>query len=160
MACNMWFWDYAQDVHALNIILCGIPSHLAETALRNQLEAGLESALQAKCACEELYKITLLKELIEQVWKIDECLTSKRKQYHEVFVEESNLHVNKRPALGTSRVFNTTHNGQTSSSSSQKPFVKQKRRPDWELNPGPSRHIPDALTTELSGLTRQVSLTC
>ena len=34
------------------------------------------------------------------------------------------------------------------------PFsVKQKRWPDWGLNPGPSRHIPDALTTELSGLT-------
>ena len=30
--------------------------------------------------------------------------------------------------------------------------VKQKRWPDWGLNPGPSRHIPDALTTELSGL--------
>jgi hypothetical protein len=38
--------------------------------------------------------------------------------------------------------------------------VKQKRRPDSGLNPEPSRHIPDALTTELSGLTRQVSLTC
>ena len=38
--------------------------------------------------------------------------------------------------------------------------VKQKRQPDWELNPGPSRHIPDALTTGLSGLTRQVSITC
>ena len=23
--------------------------------------------------------------------------------------------------------------------------VKQKRWPDWELNPGPSRHIPDAV---------------
>ena len=30
--------------------------------------------------------------------------------------------------------------------------VKHKRWPDWGLNPGPSRHIPDALTTELSGL--------
>ena len=28
--------------------------------------------------------------------------------------------------------------------------VKQKRRPDWGLNPGLSRHIPDALTAELS----------
>jgi hypothetical protein len=37
--------------------------------------------------------------------------------------------------------------------------VKQKRQPDRGLNPGPSKHIPDALTTELSGLTRQVSLT-
>ena len=36
-------------------------------------------------------------------------------------------------------------------------FVKQKRWPDWGLNPGPSRHIPDALTTELSGLYQQIN---
>ena len=35
--------------------------------------------------------------------------------------------------------------------------VKQKRWPDWGLNPGPSRHIPDALTTELSGLYQQIN---
>ena len=28
-------------------------------------------------------------------------------------------------------------------------YVKQKRWTDWGLNPGPSRNIPDALTTEL-----------
>jgi hypothetical protein len=65
MAHNTQFWEYAQEVHALNIVLHGTPSHLADMALRNQLEAGLESALQAECACEELYKITLLKEWIE-----------------------------------------------------------------------------------------------
>ena len=37
------------------------------------------------------------------------------------------------------------------------PYVKQKRWPDWGLNPGPSRHIPDALTTELSGLYQQIN---
>ena len=30
--------------------------------------------------------------------------------------------------------------------------VKQKKWPGWGLNTGPSRHIPDALTIELSGL--------
>ena len=30
--------------------------------------------------------------------------------------------------------------------------VKQRKWPDWGLSPGPSRHIPNALTTELSGL--------
>ena len=35
--------------------------------------------------------------------------------------------------------------------------VKQKRWPDWGLNPGPSRHKPDALTTELSGLYQQIN---
>ena len=32
--------------------------------------------------------------------------------------------------------------------------IKTERWPDWELNPGPTGHIPDALPTELSGLTR------
>ena len=36
-------------------------------------------------------------------------------------------------------------------------IVKQKRWPDLRLNPGPSRHIPDALTTELSGLYQQIN---
>ena len=35
--------------------------------------------------------------------------------------------------------------------------VKQKIWPDWGLNPGPSRHIPDAPTTELSGLYQQIN---
>ena len=35
--------------------------------------------------------------------------------------------------------------------------VKQKRWPGWGLNPGPSRHIPDALTTKLSGLYQQIN---
>ena len=35
--------------------------------------------------------------------------------------------------------------------------VKQKRWLDWGLNPGPSRHIPNALTTELSGLYQQIN---
>ena len=35
--------------------------------------------------------------------------------------------------------------------------IKQKRWPDWGLNPGPSRHIPDALTTELLGLYQQIN---
>jgi hypothetical protein len=38
------------------------PSCFTEMALRNQLEAGLKSALQAECAHEEPCKITLLKE--------------------------------------------------------------------------------------------------
>ena len=35
--------------------------------------------------------------------------------------------------------------------------VKQKRWPDWGLNPGPSKHIPDALTTKLLGLYQQIN---
>ena len=41
--------------------------------------------------------------------------------------------------------------------SSLQTSVKQRRWPDWGLNPGPSRHIPDALTTELSGLYQQIN---
>jgi hypothetical protein len=79
MACNTWFWDCAPEVCTLNMVLHGTLFHLAETALKNQLEAGLKSALQAECANEELYKMTSVKEWIEQVQKIDEHLTSERK---------------------------------------------------------------------------------
>ena len=33
------------------------------------------------------------------------------------------------------------------------PVLRQKRWPDWGLNPGPTGYLPDALPTELSGLT-------
>ena len=49
MMKNVKFWDYAQEVHALNIVLWGTPSHLGESTLCNQLEAGLELSLQTEC---------------------------------------------------------------------------------------------------------------
>ena len=82
MSKNICFWDFSQDVRALNIILRGTPSHLNESMLHNQLEAGLESLLQAECICEDLSMITSLKEWIEHMKKADE---------HLIFTEESNL---------------------------------------------------------------------
>jgi hypothetical protein len=46
MSRNMKFWDYAQEVHAQNIVLHGMPSHLIDSALQNQLETGLRSSLR------------------------------------------------------------------------------------------------------------------
>ena len=103
MTRNTKFWDYAQGVRALNIVLRGTASYLEEPTLRNQLEAGLETGLQSECAREELYKLTTLKEWIERVRKIDEHLAFERKRYREIFTEESNLRASKPPALGTSR---------------------------------------------------------
>ena len=59
---------------------------------------------------------------------------SKKKRYCEIFTEESNLRANKRPALGTSRVPNssTNNNTTTSSSSGQKPFTRLPKLTDAE----------------------------
>ena len=133
MMRNSRFWTFSQEVHTLNIVLRGTPSHLGETALCNQLEAGLKPSLQSECACEELYRITSLKDWIERVRRIDKCLTVKHKRYRDIFVEESNLHATKHPALGTSRIPNTSQNSnQSSSSSMQKPFICLPKLTDAE----------------------------
>ena len=95
MGKNICFWEFSQDVRALNIVLRGTLSHLNESSLRNQLEAGLEVSLQMECACEGLSIVTLLKEWIEHVKKMDEWLEMERKRYREIFTEESNLHAAK-----------------------------------------------------------------
>src|ERR1700678_3058521 len=79
MSKAMRFWDFAQDVRALNIVLRGTPSHMDNLMIYNQLEAGLEPSLQAECSWEGLYAITELKDWIERVKKIDEQLTFDRK---------------------------------------------------------------------------------
>ena len=93
----------------------------------------LEPTLQSECIRNELYKVTTLKEWIEHVRKIDERLTIKRKRYRDIFMEEFNLHTNKYPALGSSRIPNATANSNTSSSSStQKPFTRLPKPTDGE----------------------------
>jgi hypothetical protein len=67
---NMKFWDYAQEVHTMNIVLCGTSSHLEEAALCNQLKASLKTSLQSECAREELHRLATLKEWIKCVWKM------------------------------------------------------------------------------------------
>jgi hypothetical protein len=79
MSRNTKFWDYAQEVRALNIVLCGTPSYLEEQVLRNHLEAYLEPTLQSECIRNKLYKVTTLKAWIEHVRKINERLTIERK---------------------------------------------------------------------------------
>ena len=106
MTKNMHFWDFAQDVRALNIVLRGTSSHMDNSLLRNQLEAGLEPALQAECSREGLCAVTTLKDWIEHVKKVDERLTFDRKRYREIFIEESAIRASKRPALGNSRLPN------------------------------------------------------
>jgi hypothetical protein len=125
MSRNTRFWDFAQEVRALNIVLRGTPSHLDDFTLRNHLEAHLELSLQSECSREELYKITILKDWIKRVKKIDERLTVEKKRYREFFNEESNLRASKRPALGISRVPNApSQTNQPASTSAQKPFTR------------------------------------
>jgi hypothetical protein len=123
MTRNTRFWNFAQEVRALNIVLRGTPSHLGDSALQNQLKAGLEASLQSECTRKELYKLSTPKEWIEQVWKIDERLSIEQKKYQDIFNEESNLCASKHSVLGTSCIPNTSNNNNTSSSSTSKPFI-------------------------------------
>jgi hypothetical protein len=106
MSKNTRFWDFAQDVHTLNIVLRGTTSHMDNSMLRNQLEAGLEPSLQAECSRKGLCAITTLKDWIECIKKVDERLTFDRKQYRDIFIEESSIRASKRLALGNSCVPN------------------------------------------------------
>jgi len=44
------FWDWCQEMRALNIVLRGTDSHLTDTALCNQLEALLKLGLRSYCS--------------------------------------------------------------------------------------------------------------
>jgi len=96
---NVKFWDWCQEIRALNIVLRGTASHFSEVSLRNQLEAALEPSLRLYCVHEKLGKITVLKDWITAVKEADEKLKDDRKRSREVFREESALRAAKRPAL-------------------------------------------------------------
>jgi len=115
---NAKFWDWCQAMCALNIVLCGTPSHLSETALHNQLEANLEPSLRLYCVHEKLGKVTVLKDWITAVKEADEKLKDDRKRSCEIFREEAALRAAKRPALSNhSRAGNSDVRGSTSGTS-------------------------------------------
>jgi hypothetical protein len=104
MTKNMRFWDFTQNIQALNIVLRSTTSHMDNSMLRNQLEAGLEPSLQAECSHEGLCAVTTLKDWIEHVKKVDKRLAfNDRKRYREIFIKEASIRASKRPALGNSR---------------------------------------------------------
>ena len=82
-------------MRALNIILRGTTSHLDGGALRNQLEAGLEPGLRAECAREDVHKVTVLKQWIKRVKKVDEKLSFERRRDRNIFAEEAALRASK-----------------------------------------------------------------
>ena len=116
------FFNWAQEMKALNIILRNSPSHLDDNILCNQMEAGLHVELRTACSRKELHKIKDLKPWIEKVRKIDERLESERKRYREIFAEESSR-ANKRPALANySHTANTTSSTASTASSSSRSY--------------------------------------
>ncbi|KAF8196515.1 hypothetical protein BJ912DRAFT_1056333 [Pholiota molesta] len=107
MSKDVKFWDWAQEMRALNIVLRNTDSHLSETALRNQLEAALEPNLRSYCFREKLNKKTDLKDWVLAVKDADEKLKDNRKRSREIFNEESSRAA-KRPAMSSnSRAGNT-----------------------------------------------------
>jgi len=93
------FWDWCQEMRAINIILRGTDSHLSDFALRNQLEANLEPSLRSYVFREKINKTTVLKDWILAVKDADEKLKDDRKRNREIFAEEAASRNAKRPAL-------------------------------------------------------------
>jgi len=80
------FWDWAQEIHALNIILQGTNSHLADGSLHNQLEALVKPNLHSYCKHEGLNKTTDLKKWVPVKEEADERLKDDC-----IFMEEAAL---------------------------------------------------------------------
>ena len=119
MEKNTKFWDWCQEMRALNIVLRGTTSYLNEGALRNQLEANLDSSLRLYCVHEKIGKITVLRDWITAVKEADEKLKDDRKRSREIFNEEAALRTAKRPALsGNSRFANSESRSTAVTSSS------------------------------------------
>ena len=74
MCKNVKFWDWCQEMHALNIVLRGTDSHLDDTALHNQLKASLEPGLHTYCSHKKLNKVMDLKKWVQAVKEADEML--------------------------------------------------------------------------------------
>jgi len=65
------FWEWAVKIRSLNTLLCGMPTHLDNTSLLNQLEANLEPSLSRACDDERVNEDTLDKWL-DKVKILDE----------------------------------------------------------------------------------------
>ena len=114
---NVKFWDWCQEIRALNIILHGMDSHFLEATLHNQLEAALKPSLRLYCVHEKLGKITVLKDWVTAVKEADEKLKDDRKCSREIFREESALHAAKCPTLANHSHFGNSESKSSSSSS-------------------------------------------
>ena len=95
------FWDWCQNLWAMNIVLHSTNSHLSNFTLQNQLEASLEPFLHNYVFHEKLNKQTALREWVLAVKEADEKLKDDHKRSHEVFEEENRLLNPKRSALAS-----------------------------------------------------------
>ena len=109
MEPNVKFWDWVQEMRALNIVLRGTDSHLSDEALRNQLEASLETSLRSYAFLEKINKITVLKDWILAVKDADEKLKDERKRSRKIFNKETAARNAKQLALA-----NYSHGGNSS----------------------------------------------
>ena len=99
MKSNVKFWDWVQEMRALNIVLCGMDSHLSNEALCNQLEASLNPSLCSYVFLEKINKIIILKEWILAMKDADEKLKDECKQSRNVFNKEMAAWNAKWPVL-------------------------------------------------------------
>jgi hypothetical protein len=104
------FWEWAMKMRSLNMLLCGMATHLDDTSLLNQLEANLKPSLSRACNNERVSEETLDKWL-DKVKILDE---KKHREHQQQWVdaeEASHSHLKRNTTSAglsdSSRRYNT-----------------------------------------------------
>ena len=134
MCKNVKFWDWAQEMQALNIVLQGTNSHLTDTALYNQLEALLEPSLHSYYIFKKLSKVTNLKKWVQAIKEADEKLCDDHKCSHDIFIEEVVVHANKHPTLASHLHSTNTSSNPSPNTTSSLGGSSIKKCPKLEAN--------------------------
>jgi hypothetical protein len=131
------FWDWCQNLWAINIVLHGTDSHLSDFTLQNQLEASLKAPLHNYIFCEKLNKQTALKEWVLAVKEANEKLKDDCKCSREVFKEKNRLLNPKRSTLAfNSHTENTFTAKSTTTDNSLMKKLTQLNVPSSKLTMG------------------------
>ena len=99
------FKDWAASIQSLNVSLQGTPSHLDDSRIRLQLEAGLDEELQTAARDAKAHEELLLHPWISKIKDLDNRRIIQRKRVAEA-VEDA-LKSNKKPFSSSSRYANT-----------------------------------------------------
>ena len=99
------FEDWAASIQSLNVSLRGTPSHLDDSRIRLQLEAGLDEELQTAARDAKAHEELLLHPWISKIKDLDNRRIIQRKRVAEA-VEDA-LKSNKKPFSSSSRYANT-----------------------------------------------------
>ena len=109
------FEEWAASIQSLNVSLRGTASHLDDSRIRLQLEAGLDEELQISARDAKAHEEESLHPWISKIKDLDNRRIIQRKRVAEA-VEEA-MKSNKKPFTSSSRYANTSDNKSSSASS-------------------------------------------